>query len=288
MNESDFQMLVYLFEEQNITKTAERLYITPPALIYRIRQIEKNVGVKITEKQGKHIRFTPEGTYLAKYSQKALSDWRKMKDTLLNMSNDVHGTLRIGASRVIANYKLAPLLKEFITIYPKVKLTVYTGISTDVFELLQTDEIHLAIVRGGDQNFNWPDNKYLLKSEDIYLISNTDIDDLPNSPRINYKVSSPYFTQLVNQWWNEKFTRPPNISMQVDNFEICKEMVKNQLGYAFIPSIFLNEDDHFHVQEKLSISDGILNLGTWMLYSNSSLSLNIVNKFTEYIKSIDF
>ncbi|WP_158735668.1 LysR family transcriptional regulator [Alteribacillus sp. YIM 98480] len=290
MNEIDFQMLICIREEQHITKAAERLFVTPPALIYRIRQLEKKIGVKITVKKGKQITLTPEGEYLASQANKYLLEWSKTKDYVLNMSDEVQGTFRIGVSRVIANYKLAPILKKFVTIYPKVKLIVDTGISTDMFQLLQTEDIHLAIVRGGENNFNWPDEKHLIKSENILLISHKKIEmeDLPNIPRVNYKVSSPYFTEIVNQWWNERFTHPPNITMQVDNFEICKEMVRNELGYAFIPSIFLSDNDQFYFEKLLTKNGGVLNLGTWMLYRKSSLALSMVQRFTQYIKSIDF
>lgn len=47
MIERDFELLKILHEEQNITKAAERLHISQPALTYRIKQIEKEFGTKI-------------------------------------------------------------------------------------------------------------------------------------------------------------------------------------------------------------------------------------------------
>ncbi|MBR8643757.1 LysR family transcriptional regulator [[Brevibacterium] frigoritolerans] len=39
-------MLQYLYKDQNLTKAAERLYMTQPALTYRVRQIEKEFRLK--------------------------------------------------------------------------------------------------------------------------------------------------------------------------------------------------------------------------------------------------
>ncbi|WP_082630282.1 helix-turn-helix domain-containing protein [Peribacillus muralis] len=41
MDEKDCLILQYLLKDQNLTKAAERLYMTQPALTYRVRQIEK-------------------------------------------------------------------------------------------------------------------------------------------------------------------------------------------------------------------------------------------------------
>ncbi len=67
-----------------------------------------------------------------------------------------------------------------------------------------------------------------------------------------------------------------------------QEMVRNELGYAFIPSIFLSDNHQFYFEKLFTKNGGVLNLDTCMLYRKSSLALSMVQKFTKYIKSIDF
>ncbi|MXQ55706.1 helix-turn-helix domain-containing protein [Shimazuella alba] len=64
MNEQDCLLMGYLDEERNLTRTAERLYITQPALTYRLQQIEKEFGVSIIVKDKRGIRLTPEGEFM--------------------------------------------------------------------------------------------------------------------------------------------------------------------------------------------------------------------------------
>lgn len=285
MNEKDYLMLKYIFEAQNLTKAAELLYITPPALTYRLQQLEKEFGVNIITKNGRSIEFTPEGRYLVQYAQKALVDLRKTKDYMLNMGSEVQGILRLGVSRVIAHYKLPPILKEFLNLYPKVEINVNTGISDEVYELLRKDEIHVGIVRG---SYTWSEQKHLLNEENVYIISKNklNIEDLPAIPRINYRNSTD-FNDDINNWWYERFTAPPLISMQVDTFEICKEMVKNELGYAIIPQIFLYADDPLYKTGLIQKSGAAVTVKTWMLYRQSSTQLAMVDKFVNHMKSLD-
>jgi DNA-binding transcriptional LysR family regulator len=286
MNERDCLILKCIYEVQNLTKAAELLYLTPPALTYRLQQLEKEFGVSIISKNGRSIEFTPEGRYLANYAKKMLMELRKTKDHVLNMGREVQGTLRLGVSRVIAHYVMPEILKEFLNLYPKVELNVNTGISSEVYELLRNEDIHVGIVRG---NYTWSEQKYLIKEENVYIISKDPLhlDDLPNIPRINYKNYSD-FTEQINSWWNERFTVPPLITMQVDSFEICKEMVKSRLGYAILPQIFLHADDQIHATEMIHKSGQLVTVKTWMLYRESSTQLAIVDKFVNHMKSVEF
>ncbi|MDR7319415.1 LysR family transcriptional regulator [Brevibacillus nitrificans] len=285
MNEKDYLMLKYIYEVQNLTKAAELLYITPPALTYRLQQLEKEFGVSIITKNGRSIEFTPEGRYLVQYAKKALIDLRKTKDHMLNMGSEVQGILRLGVSRVIAHYKLPPILKEFLNLYPKVEINVNTGISDEVYELLRSNEVQVGIVRG---SYTWSEQKHLLKEEGVYIISKNRlrIEDLPTIPRINYRNSTD-FNEEINNWWYERFTDPPLINMQVDTFEICKEMVKNDLGYAIIPQIFLYEGDPLYKEELIARNGTAVTMKTWMLYRESSTHLAMVGKFVNHLKSLD-
>ena len=58
MNQADWQTIYILFKEQNITKTAEKMYISQPALTYRIKNIEEKLGVQIIHRTKHGIKFT--------------------------------------------------------------------------------------------------------------------------------------------------------------------------------------------------------------------------------------
>lgn len=285
MDERDCLILQYIFEEQNFTKAAERLYITPPALTYRIQQMETDFGVRIIEKRGKHIEFTPEGEYLVSRARRQLLELDKVKDYILNMSGEVQGKLKIGVSRVFAYYKLPFILRDFINVFPRVEMNLTTGFSYDIHKLLENEDIHLGIVRG---NYKWPEHKQLIKEENICIVSSDKIcvDDLPELPRIYYNHSR-LSNALINYWWYERFNVPPLITMNIDNYEVCKEMVKCALGYAIIPEAFFNPEDKLYSIDLVRKNGKKIKVSTWLMYKKSSLQLTIVDKFVNYIKSLD-
>lgn len=61
MDEKDFELLMVLGESRNITKAADKLFITQSALSKRIKNIERELGVELLLRSRQGIRFTPSG-----------------------------------------------------------------------------------------------------------------------------------------------------------------------------------------------------------------------------------
>jgi DNA-binding transcriptional LysR family regulator len=293
MDEKDCLLLIYLYKDQNLTKAAERFFMTQPALTYRIRQLEKEFQVEIFSKSGKKVRMTPAGEHLVEYAKRILIDLRRTKEFLLNMSDELTGSLKIGVNSHFGLYNLPPLLKSYMKMFPKVQLNVDTGFSTEIMDSLLEGQIDLAIVRG---DYNWTDQKHLLSEENICIIANQQIDleRLPQLPMINRKEpsvlqkykTSPYnpYDQSIEYWWNERFHEQPLITMQVDSYETCREMVKEGLGYSIIPSVFLKESDELY-STKLIFKNGLeMKRRTWMYYREESMGLATVSEFVHFIK----
>lgn len=95
MDEKDWIMLQCLYEERNITKAAEKLYISQPAMTYRLKQLEKEFGAKIVARGKKGVEFTSQGEYIAKYARNMILQLRNTKEYVRNMDEEVRGILRI-------------------------------------------------------------------------------------------------------------------------------------------------------------------------------------------------
>lgn len=295
MDEKDCLLLLYLQKDQNLTKAAEHLFMTQPALTYRIRQIEKEFQVEIFSKNGKNIKMTPAGDYLVEYSKRVLIDLRRTKEFLLNMENELTGSLKIGVNSHFGLYNLPSILKSYMKMFPRVQLNVDTGFSTEIMDLLLDGQIDVAIVRG---DYNWPEQKYLLSEETVCIIANEPIvlEKLPQMPMINRKEPKvllkyktiPYnpYDQSIEYWWNERFMEPPLLTMQVDSYETCREMVKKGLGYAIIPSVFLKQSDELHCSNLIFKNGQEMKRRTWMYYRKASMSLATVAEFVHYVKKI--
>src|SRR5699024_340938 len=114
LNEQDYLILVTIYNERNITKAAEKLYVSQPTLTYRLNQIEQKLdGIQIIYKHERKLMFTTEGEYIVQFAKKALNDLYQLKTTMHNIKNTNVGSIYIGASSNFSIYKLPKIIKDF-------------------------------------------------------------------------------------------------------------------------------------------------------------------------------
>jgi DNA-binding transcriptional LysR family regulator len=282
MDDKDCIILKIISEEKNITKAAERLYISQPALSYRLKNLEKEFKTQIVVRNTTGIAFTPQGEELLAYALETLTKLTTIRERIHNMKNSVQGSLRIGTSSVFAHCELPSILKGFLTLYPNVEISVKTGLSSKMYTLLQKEETTIAILRG--DRF-WPEEKYMLSEEPLCLAACHPVDfkDLPYLPRINYGTDSA-LKDMVHNWWRETYPCPSKITMEVDSMDTCRQMVLHDLGWAILPAIGLKEQPSLFTRELYWRDNTPVLRRTWMLCRTSSLNLSAVQAFVDYIK----
>ncbi|MDU5141739.1 MAG: LysR family transcriptional regulator [Paenibacillus dendritiformis] len=285
MEEKDWIILETLHHEQNITKAAEKLYISQPALTYRIQQLEKEFGVKIVNRGRRGIQFTPQGEHLVKYAKDMRLQLRQTKEFLRNMDNKVTGILRLGVASNIATYILPSILKQFLEQYPDVEVRVMTDWSSNLVHSVYSQHVHIGMIRG---DYDWPDEKHLMMEENICIVSKHEIrlQDLPSLPRINYKTELS-LQNTIDLWWKERYSLPPNIAMEVDKMETGKEMVLNGLGYAILPTIVLGGQEDLYKINLTTQHGEPWKRKSWMIYRKESLNLTLIKEFVDFMKNRD-
>ena len=285
MDERDWMVLKTLYDEKNITKAAQQLFISQPALTHRLQQLEQKFSVQIVVRGRRGVQFTPQGEYLAKCANEMLATFQQMKENVLNMDYRVEGVLKLGVSNFFTDYKLPNLLKRFKEQYPHVEFKVRTDFSSEIAHLIYNQDVHVAFVKG---DYGWKEQKKLLFEETLCIASKEKItvNDLPTLPRIDYRTD-PLLTTYVDKWWFENFSQPSLVSIEVDKMDTCKKMVVNGLGYAILPTMILSDVEDVHkIIIKMKDGKPIIRK-TWMFFHEESLQLNVVKAFVDFVGQLN-
>lgn len=293
MKEEDFHLLSVLHNTRNITHTAEKLFLSQPTLSYRIKQIEKELNIQLFIRKKNNIIFTEEGKLLIKFAKQKNIEFKHFREKIKDLKNVNKGTIRIGVSTNFGLYKLPNILKQFRSLYPDINIEIFSGWSHEVVSGISNNKMQVGIITG---EYEWYGEKSLLSEDPLVIISKypLDINDLPNLSRINYEPrviqldkNKPFnsIKSYINIWWSEYFKEPPNIIMNIDTVETCKEMVNHNLGYSIIPLSSIKEDDNFEVIKLKSKNGEQILRNTYIIYEDYSLELPLVSKFINFITS---
>ena len=276
VDERDFDLILNLYELKSITRTAERMFLTQPAVTHRLKKIEKSLGGAILIRSKKGVIFTPLGEGILPHIRKGRSNLQDMKNFAASTRERVSGTLKLGLSVSFSHYKLPSILKRYTTLFPDVNVNIVTERSANVFKLLIRDDISLGILR---EEFDWNEAQKLIFTESLCIAYHREVKnkELIKIPYIGYKTD-PILQRKIEYWQNDVFHSTENHSIWADNIATAKELVRQGIGWSLLPGIWLEDFEGY--KEPVYFSDGSPFLRrTYALYRRAHAKLPQVREF---------
>lgn len=168
----DHKLIVFYHTAKhlNTTKAAEILRISQPAVSKSIKELEREMGLTLFEREKGRLTLTPAGKYLLEQSEDLIERERTIAFNLQHMKEAFSGTLHIGASTTLSQYILPELLAQFRERYPQIKIILISGNTDQIEQELLNRNIQLAFIEGTPSQ---PDIHYIpfLKDEIVLVAS---------------------------------------------------------------------------------------------------------------------
>lgn len=139
------QSLVLVARHESVSRAADALHVTQPAVSSQLRTLEEITGMALTRKDGRAIQLTAAGEVMVTFAERILHLWEQAGDELAALNGVTSGTLRIGAVTT-AEHLLPPLLVPFTMERPDVRLKLQVGNRVEILNMLARHEIDLAIM----------------------------------------------------------------------------------------------------------------------------------------------
>jgi len=173
----DFHQLaifIEVVEQKSFTKAAEEIFLSQSTVSSHIQALEKNLNLKLFDRDGRDITLTRHGEDLYVWAQKLLNLRDEAILDLKSETNDFKGTLKIAASSVPSSYILPKIIKKFLEQFPKVTFRIQDLPSKTVTETILKGGAEIAIL---GQKFEHEKLNYIpIFKEKLVLITAKDIE----------------------------------------------------------------------------------------------------------------
>ncbi|SOC25029.1 DNA-binding transcriptional LysR family regulator [Ureibacillus xyleni] len=146
MNLHALRIFIKVAELNSVTKAADALSISQPAVTIQIRNLEKETGLKLIETAGRGIKLTKEGEFLVERAESLFDMEKDIETKLLQIKNGELQELRIASTYFPANFLLPVWLAKFKTDFPFVHVNLYSGNSNQVVEHLLHYKSDIAFI----------------------------------------------------------------------------------------------------------------------------------------------
>ncbi|MFC1774543.1 LysR family transcriptional regulator [Pseudomonadota bacterium] len=146
MDIAALKAFIAVADSGSFSLAAEQLFLTQPAISKRVSALENELEARLFDRIGRGVSLTEAGQALLPRARNILLDLEDSVRALSNLSGEVHGTLRFGTSHHIGLHRLPPVLKEFVHVYPEVRLDIRFMDSEEACLAVEHGELELAIV----------------------------------------------------------------------------------------------------------------------------------------------
>lgn len=238
-----YRAFYYVAQLKSISKAAQALYISQPAVSQAIQKLEQYFDTKLFSRKSRSTELTPAGRLLFTHVQNAFTAFLHGEKELIQAKEHSIGTLSVSATETPLHSVILPALEIFRKRYPAAKIRLYSGGSTaSSLERLHTGETELAM---GVTPFSCPDEYTCFQGTSIpvvavagkdYQVSENDpltALELSRYPIICPGKDSSAFEQ-ISRWFMEQGTIfEPAYSVQTTS--AIEKLTENNYGIGILP-----------------------------------------------------
>ena len=227
-------------EEGHLTRAAERLHISQPAVSGQIKALEQEFDLRLFDRAASGMVLTVAGRELLAHAQKLLAAADEMKRAARRLSGEVAGTLRIGTVSNPQSIRLGDLLAAAVIRHPRLELELHHEVSGAALEGVREGRLDASFYFGDTPG---RDVKALRLREFVYCVTapaawcerieRADWDDIAAMPWILTPAISTH-NRLVKRLFEQQGVEPPQRHVEADQESVIESLVVSGVGISLM------------------------------------------------------
>jgi DNA-binding transcriptional LysR family regulator len=237
LDPSNLVVFYLVAKEKSVSAAADRLFLTQPAVTYRLKSLEESTGVKLLEFKKRQVVLTPHGQELFRYAEEIYNQLVNAEGLIRSIKESY---LRVGsASMYIAI--VSPVIKKMFQEHPEVKLTVKSGDAMEMIQDVEESRLDMAVVpRFGNGKDKLSHIIVSAPQQVVCFASYNQIipegpltwEDLADYPLISGPEDS-VIRKMISDKLREHGLGDRRFVAEVNSTEWCKQLVQNGKGLSF-------------------------------------------------------
>jgi DNA-binding transcriptional LysR family regulator len=248
MNYTLHQLQVFykITETLSITKAAEELFLTQPAVSIQLKNFQNQFDIPLTEMVGRQIYITDFGKEIAAAAEAILNEVYAINYKTQAYKGQLSGRLKISVVST-GKYVIPYFLSDFIKNNKEIELEMDVTNKTKTLKSLKNNEIDFALVSILPKDIE-VESKIILENK-LFLIGNKYVDSNPKNDLAEYAANYPLIyreagsaTRITMENYLDQNGIKPNMKLQLTSNEAVKQSVIAGLGLSIMPLIGLKNE----------------------------------------------
>lgn len=248
MNYTLNQLKIFLKVTQtgSITKAAEELHLTQPAVSIQLKNFQDQFDIPLTEVVGRQLYVTDFGREVAITAEQILEGVNDLNFKTHAHKGQLTGRLKISAVST-GKYVMPYFLADFLKLHPGVELTMDVTNKGKVIESLEKNEVDFALVSVLPDTLAVEDVK--LMQNKLFLVANSDIEFNKTTYNNSIFEKLPLIyrehgsaTRMVMERHIQEHKIPVHKKLELTSNEAVKQAIIAGLGCSIMPLIGIKNE----------------------------------------------
>ncbi|MDA0973777.1 MAG: LysR family transcriptional regulator [Bacteroidetes bacterium] len=243
---NQLRIFLKVVEFESITKAAEALHLTQPAVSIQLKNLQGQFDIPLVEVIGRKLFVTEFGHELADSVQRILDEVEDIKNKTLSHKGLLVGSLKF-ASASTGKYVMPYFLTDFAKRYNGVQLNMDVTNKSTVLKHLEQNDVDFALVSVLPTDMNI--ERIELMQNKLYMIRKNEGETLakPMKPKAMEDIQFLYrekgsATRTAMESYISSHKVPLNKTILLSSNEAVKQAVLAGLGYSLMPLIGLKNE----------------------------------------------
>ncbi|TNE54859.1 MAG: LysR family transcriptional regulator [Bacteroidetes bacterium] len=275
---NQLRVFIKVVEKQSITKAAEELHMTQPAVSIQLKNFQDQFSIPLTELVGRTIHITDFGRDVFQISERIFEELSLLKFKTKEYEGLLTGNLKISSAST-GKYVIPFFLSAFLNDNQGIDLKLDVTNKSKVIESLRKNEIDFAIVSVLPEDVEV--HEELLLENRLFLIGN-EMNYQDKMPLIYREEGSATRKSMESYFKSSRGKGPKRIELTSN--EAVKQAVIAGLGHSILPVIGI-KNELIEGSLKIIKSKGLPIKTEWRLIwlKNKQLS-PVATAYLDYVK----
>ena len=166
------QAFVEVAQQGSFTRAAKRLHVSQPALTVTVRELERDLGVRLLDRTTRKVQLTQEGAGFLPTAERLLNDVRAAVEDVRELAERRRGQVRLVSLPSVATDILPPILADFGEQYPGITVHLHDANASGVQTRVKNRDVDFGIASA------WQDDDELtfapLMADTFHLVCRSD------------------------------------------------------------------------------------------------------------------
>ena len=272
------QTFIEVTRQGSVSKAAEKLCVTQPAVSMHIRQLEEAFGVALVEAQGRGIRLTDAGRTFAGRANVVMAELHELESLMAEYAGAQKGRIALAVVST-AKYFVPMLLMRFSRLYPDIEVRLHIDNRESVLGMLERSEADLVIMGRAPRNMTtqaaaFATNPMAIVAAPSHALAGRK--NLPFSVLADYAFvmrESGSGTRAAMERLFALHEVPLKVAMEMPSNETIKQAVMAGMGLSFLSLRTLRQELAGGYLVQLDIN-GMPIVGQWFVTHMASKTLS--------------